>query len=115
MSGTDRRYFIALIKLIRQATQKCSAASEDWNRRNDEFNDWYKRQFPPRMIHSPVKEDWIPEDPVHYTDLKKKNIGLMDAEATWSHWEREVTRLTSALQAEVNIRQLLSGVEDAVG
>jgi hypothetical protein len=94
-----RRYVIRLGVLIREATQTCSAKSEAWNRLNDEFNDWYSRQFPG------------PRDIVHYVALKKANLGLQDAEAGWSHWEREVVRLTAALNAEKILKEILDAAQ----
>jgi deoxycytidine triphosphate deaminase len=106
MSGTDRRYFIALIKLIRQATQKCSAASEDWNRRNDEFNNWYKRQFPARMMHVSERAEWIPEDPVHDTEL-------YEFPGQSGVWQLEAGRHTLACTAEyIGITSSLAGRVD---
>lgn len=105
---TDRRYFLQLIELIREATQKCSEKSAQWNALNDEFNDHYKRQYPGRMILSDRSGAWVPVDPVHYSQGKKVNLPLADAEAGWSHWEREVKRLSAALEAEYTVRKLLT-------
>ena len=90
----DRAYIIKLLKLIREATQKCSAASESWNKANDEFNDWYRRMFPgPREIKN-------------YTDIKSKNLTLAAAFDEWHFWQREVLRLSAALEAEKTARDL---------
>lgn len=95
MTLNGRRYIIRLGVLVREATQKCSAASEDWNRLNDEFNVWYSRQFPG------------PRDSVNYVKIKKENLALQDAENAWSHWQREVLRLAAAIQVEKDLIDLL--------
>lgn len=107
MTENDRRYFIRLIQLIRDANQRCSKASEAWNRANDEFNIWYRHQFPQMVSWKLGDVDGIPTDPLHYAKIKKENLALNDAEAEWSHWQREVVRLTAALQAEQVVRELL--------
>lgn len=111
--GNDRTYFVRLIQLIRDANQRCSKASEDWNRANDEFNDWYRRQFPGKLSWKMGSLDPTPKDPLHYVQVKEKNLRMIDAEANWSHWQREVVRLAAALQAEVNVRELLGMAEPA--
>lgn len=113
LNDNEKRYCIELIKLIRDATQRASAASTQWNKINDEFNNWYHRQFPNKIATSPITQIYIPADPVHYVGIKQKNIALNDAEATWSHWEREVQRLAAALSAEVQIRQLMGLADTA--
>lgn len=113
LNDKEKRYCIELIRLIRDATQRASAASAQWNKVNDEFNGWYRRQFSSQMATSPVNGEFTPEDPVHYVGIKQKNLALNDAEATWSHWEREVRRLAAALSAEVQIRQLMGLTDTA--
>lgn len=103
----EREYILRLNKFLREATQRCSAASDTWARRNDEFNGWYRRQFPDRMAQSNVNSEWVPVDPVHYANLKKSNMGLLDAESDWSHWQREVLRLAAAIQGQLHTHQLL--------
>lgn len=103
LDENTRRYYVRLGTLLREATLKCSRASERWNAANEEFNDWYRRQFPDNM--NPI--DGAPADPVHYTDIKQKNLGLNDAEAEWSHWEREAVRLSAAIQGGWALMQML--------
>lgn len=113
LNDSTRRYILRLVDLTREATQKCSAKSEDWNVLNDEFNDHYRRQYPEKMVVSPKTGEWIPEDPLHYSQGKKANLPLADAEAGWSHWQREVERLAAALDVEYKARVMLSWGTDA--
>lgn len=107
----EREYILKLNRLLREATQKCSAASDTWNRRNDEFNTWYAIQFPGKMGWSEIDEKVIPSDSVHYVGLKKPNLGLQDAENSWYHWQREVMRLAAAIQGQIQTHQLLDDEE----
>lgn len=113
LSEPARRYVIRLADLTREATQKCSAASEEWNVLNEEFNSHYRRQYPDRMVMSPRTGEWIPSDPLHYSQGKKANLPLADAEAGWSHWQREVERLAAAMNTEFTARTMLAWGTDA--
>jgi len=102
LDDKTRRYYSRLGVLLREATLKCSAASEDWNVRNDEFNDHYRRQYPDKIL-----KNGKPSDPLHYVRGKKENLTLQDAENTWSHWEREVVRLSAAIEGGWALMQMM--------
>jgi hypothetical protein len=104
----ERAYMLELIRLIREATQRCSAASAQWNKLNDEFNMWYDRQYPDLVKKRPFPATGsVRLDPLHYLNTKAPNVPMKAANEDWSHWEREVQRLAAALQAENTIREML--------
>lgn len=94
LNARESEYIRLNWEKLRRANRKASEASRLWEQRNAEFMDLARRQ------------GWT-DDPVKLAGIKKNNLLLNDAFDTWHFWQREAVRLSSLLQAEKDVRDLL--------
>jgi hypothetical protein len=89
-------YLDLLVDLMRQANAKARDASNEWEKQNTALNDWL--------------DDHRITDPVQREKIKRINLGLAGAEATWSHWEREAKRYQGTIMAEESAAKMRYGL-----
>lgn len=111
MLTPEQQYYDGLWRQVREATRKMRRASQQWDKINDEVNDWMDRMADrhPAGRDNPEKNPYL--DSVGRADIRVTSMALQDAYATWQFWAQSVVALTAALQAEETAQRLL-GVGD---
>jgi len=96
IDADERAYYRLQWKLLREANEKAAAALRKFNRLNADFN----------LLAE--KMGWNENIKV-LRDRRSENYSLRNAADEYGDWHKEAMRISSLIQAELAMRQLLSG------